>query len=117
MTHFLKQFIYGLMVLVIATSPMQLALSFDFDQDSHEVSCNFTLSHSLSESGQHEICHDEHEEHCQDHLGCVAQFSSYLFASNAFQFSAGSAMLVKFSMANENLKTHYPELMKRPPKV
>ena len=105
------------MVLVIATSPMQLALSFEIDQDNHDMSCNMLLTDSMSEPGQHGLCHLEHEEHCQDHLGCVAQFSSFLYTSNSFQFSPGSAMLVKFSMANENLKTHYPELMKRPPKI
>ncbi len=123
-TYFFKQFIFGLLVLVIAASPIQSAIALDFDRDDHAVlmDCQQVPMQSTNVVDRQAIesCQSNQENPCinQIHLGCVAQFSSSMFQNPyAFIASAIASRKLKFSIGNDVVRTRYPELIIRPPRT
>ena len=124
MTYFFKQFIFSFLVLAIAASPIQSAIAFDFDWDSHAtlVDCQQAPMQSTDVVDRQvkESCQSNQEMPCinQIHLGCAAQFSSSMFQNPyAFIASVMAARKLKFSIASDAVSTHYPEPIIRPPRT
>lgn len=124
MTYFFKRFIFGLLVLTIAAGPMQSAMAFDLHPDDHAtlIDCQQApmQSDGVVDRQAKESCQSNQENPCinQIHLGCAAQFSSSMF-QNPYAFIASSvaARKIKFSIGNDFVGTHYPELIIRPPRT
>ena len=124
MTYFFKQCIFGLLVLVIAASPVQSAMAFDPDPDDQAmlVDCQQAPMQSTGVVDQQacESCLSHQESACVNeiHLGCVAQFcQSMIQKSYLFIASAITARKLKFGIDNAALESHYPGLIIRPPRV
>ena len=124
MASIFKQFRFGLLVLVIAASPVQSVIALDFDQDEHVMLMDCQpapmQSDDISERQVTESCQSNQESVCLYgmHLGCVAQFSSSMFHT-LYKFSASTitAGRLKFSIDIQAFTTRYPDLIIRPPRV
>jgi len=124
MTYFFKQFIFRLLVLAIAASPIQSAIAFDFNWDGHAtlMVCQQAPMQStdIVDRQAKGSCQFNQENPCinQIHMGCAAQFSSSMFQNSyALIASALAARKLKFSIDNDVVRTHYPELIIRPPRT
>ena len=103
---------------MIAVSSAQVSMAVDFDQDSHDISCQHSNmdSHSTNIVNMDEDCAMNHEEHCQNHVSCVGHSTSLFQISNQTLFTARNAVALKFTVNDESIQAHYPDLLKRPPK-
>jgi hypothetical protein len=124
MLYLFKQFIFSVLVLAIAASPVQFAMAFEAGQEDHAklVDCQpqsillaDTVDHAEKKTcpvGEHEICVDHSD------FGCTAQFSTSFYQDFSGSYiSLVSAHLIKFSIDSETFKTHYPDRIARPPKA
>ena len=124
MAFIFKQFKFGLLILVIAASPVQSAIALDFDQNEHAMLMDCQpapmQSDDVVDQQVTESCQSNQESVCVNgiHLGCIAQFSSSMF-QKFYIFSASSitARRLKFGIDIESLTTHYPDRIIRPPRV
>ncbi len=124
MTYIFKQFMFRILVLAIAVGPMQAAIAFDFDWGDHVtlMDCQQAPMQSADvvDRQTKESCQSNQESPCinQIHLGCAAQFSSSMF-QNSYALIASdlAARKLQFSTDNDVVRTHYPELIIRPPRT
>ncbi len=107
------------MVLVMMTSPIQVAVATDFAQDSHGVNCQMPdsitkLAVAMNCGSDHSG--SDHSKNCQEHPGCIAHMSSSLLPSGFVVADSRVELQVKFKAGHESILSHYPSLLKRPPK-
>ncbi|MCK4709844.1 MAG: hypothetical protein KAU21_14595 [Gammaproteobacteria bacterium] len=116
--HFLtKQFFSWLLVLMMVISPVQITMATDTDQGSHGANCQIPLV-QISDIYQNDNCPMQYEKQCQEHPGCVAQFTTIpLLILNSNLSADRNITQLKFFTDNDVFLTHYPSLLKRPPKA
>ena len=124
MAYFFKQFIFGVLVLVVASSPVQSIIAFDIDQGQQEMrmDCRQALIQSpeVGDRQAPECCQSSQENACVNkmHVGCVAQFSPFMFLNHfSLVVSAGVARGIDFNFVKHAVRTHYPERIIRPPRA
>jgi len=109
--------LHWIVALMLVISPLQLTMADDFDAESHSDKCDMHTMHG-SDIKQSDQCAMEHNEHCQDHPGCVAHFqSTSLVTSTSFLLYRTNVLLIKFATDEEKISTLYPSLPERPPKA
>lgn len=102
---------------MLVISPLQLTMAGDFDADSHSDKCDMHALHG-TDMNQSDQCAMEHNEHCQDHPGCVAHFqSTSLVTLSSFLLSRTNVLLIRFAVDEEDVLTLYHALPERPPKA
>jgi len=112
-----KQFFYCFLVLIMIISPVQVSMAADFDQHDHAPKCQMNMNAEIS-IGNSMGCAMQHDEHCQEHAGCVGQFhSSSLQNSHSFLSASRASNSVKFISKNDTILNIYHSLLKRPPKA
>lgn len=118
--RFWNKYIYSwLLVLVMATSPVQGTMAFDVDQDAHGDRCQMTSipSHDSVDINFPHNCPMGHGDQCKDHPGCVGQINlTSLQAPFSSQFASRTSSRFKFTRQTDDIQTIYPSLLKRPPK-
>lgn len=119
MLFFNRQFLSWLLVLVMMISPIQVVMATDFAQDSHGVNCQ--MPDSIAELAVAVNCgadHDtaDHSKNCQEHPGCIAHLSTTLFSSGFVVSLSRAVSQLKFTADHDTILSHYPSLLKRPPK-
>jgi hypothetical protein len=124
MVYLFKQFIFSVLVLAIAASPVQFAMAFEAGQEDHAklVDCQpqSNLLGDMVDHAEKQACPLGEHEICIDHsdIGCTAQFSTSFYQDfNGSYISLVSAHLIEFNIDSEAVKTHYPERITRPPKA
>ncbi len=116
--HFFSQrFISWAMIFLLTISPIQLAMAADINVDGHGENCPMALMH-VEGSSMSENCEMSANDQCADHLGCVnMHISASVLKSKLSVLSKQSATRLSLHLYDATLSTHYPELLKRPPKV
>ena len=116
--NIVNQFFTWLLVLMMIISPLRVSMAAEFDQHSHGLNCQMSDkdSHTENDLTMDKDCAMDHDEHCQNHVSCVGTSTSFFQASNQFLFSASKETAIKFTINDENIQAHYPELLKRPPR-
>lgn len=121
MLYFSRQCLIRLLVLVIAISPVQIAMAIDFDAPGQTVYCQVAAVQSFDWSGDMKrdaACVTENSDHCGDISVCVAQTSfTSLRSSISLLLPPVNATRLKFITNNASMSTNYPGLLKRPPKA
>jgi len=123
MIFFNKQFLSWLLVLIIAISPIQVTTANGFGQSSHGELCQMieqekSVNSTVKATEMTADCGMSHGNDCQQHLGCIAQFSSTLIFLSLSSVSINRAVThLKFIAGNDSILTHYPSRLKRPPRV
>lgn len=115
-----KQIGSWLLVLILAISPVQVTMAIDIDLDAHGERCqmNSMPSHDSVDMDSKINCPMEHGDHCKDHPGCVGKVSSSsMQAPFSLLFVAKTRGHIIFIIENEDVRTVYPSLLKRPPKA
>ena len=115
-----RQFFCWLLVLVMMVSPIQVTMASDFAQQSHGMNCH-KPDHGINAVVSANCCKDpggsDHTKICIVHPECVAQFSTSLIPSSLVVAMPRSVSLIKFIAEHKAVLTHYPSLLKRPPKA
>lgn len=116
-----KHIFSWLLVLIMTVSPVQVTVAIDVGQDGHGERCQMTSSmpsHDTVDMDLKVNCPMDHGDHCKDNPGCVAQVSSSsMQVPFSLLFVAKTIGHDKFIIANEDVRTVYPSLLKRPPKA
>jgi hypothetical protein len=119
MLFFNRQFLSWLLVLIMMISPIQVVMASDFAQDGHGAKCQMSGSSAeLVVSANCGSDHDmaDHSKNCQEHPGCIAHSSTTLFSSSFVVALSRAVSQLKFKADHDTFLTHYPSLLKRPPK-
>lgn len=103
-----KQFISWLLLLMMFIGNVHASMAADFDQDCHGANCQM--------SDMVKDCAMNQDEHCQNHVSCVSSSSSFFQVSSEFLITSNKSTATKFTIDNDNIQAHYPELLKRPPR-
>ncbi len=103
---------------MMAISSVQVSMAVDFEQDSHGINCQNSMMESSSSDhlNMDKDCAMNHNEHCQNHVSCVGHSTSFFQISNQSLVTVRNEIAFKFTINDESLQAHYPELVKRPPK-
>lgn len=115
-----RQFFSRLLILIMTISPVQMTMAIDLDQHNQAMNCQILQAQLLNTtvSDTSGDCTSHYGEHCVDLSVCGAQFNfSSLYSSNSSLLMARAVIHTKFIPDNDAVSTHYPELIKRPPKV
>jgi len=113
---FIKQFFTLLLVLIMAISPVQVTMASDIDQNSQGINCQMSLM-QMSDTLLNDNCPMQHDEECQQHPGCVAQFTvGALPQLNTLHSVLRDIAQIKLIPEIDIFVSQYPSLLKRPPK-
>ena len=114
-----RQFFSRLLILIMTISPVQITMAIDLDQSNQAMNCQISQA-ELSGTGVNSLsgdCTSDYSRHCVDLSVCGAQYNFTSYSSNLFLLMSRAATLTKFMPDNDSVSTHYPELVKRPPKI
>jgi len=120
MFYFDRQLIIRLLILVMAISPVQITMAIDIDQNNQAMNCQNSQVQpaNIMEKIMGGGCQSDQSSHCVDLSVCVTQHNfSSMQSSNSFLLLARAAIHKKFVADIDAVSTHYPELLRRPPKV
>jgi hypothetical protein len=100
-------------------SPVQITMAIDIDQHNQAMNCQISPAQltSTSVNNTSDDCPSDYSGNCVDVSVCVAQYNFSLYSSNSFLLITRAATHTKFMPDNDSVSSHYPELLKRPPKV
>jgi hypothetical protein len=120
MNLFTRQFFSRLLILIMTISPVQITMAIDLDQHSRAMNCQISQA-QLSGTDVNNLsrdCTSDYSGHCVDLSVCVAQYNfTSWYSSNSFLLFTRMATHTKYMPDSDAFSTHYPELLKRPPKV
>jgi hypothetical protein len=120
MLYFDRQFIRRLLILILTIGPVQMNMAIDFDQSNQAMNCQNSQVQppDMAEKNNYSECTSIYTVHCVDLSVCGAQYNfSSLYSSNPFLLRARAVTQLKFMSDKDAVSTHYPEPLKRPPKV
>jgi hypothetical protein len=115
-----RQFINRLLILIMTISPVQITMAIDLDQHSQAMNCQNSQAQppDTTVNNTSGDCPSDYGEHCVDLSVCGVQFNfSSFYSSKSFLLITRAVTHTKFIPDNDAVPTHYPELLKRPPKV
>jgi len=114
---FSQRLISWAMILLLAISPIQVAMAADINLDGHGEHCQMALM-QVDGSSMNMDCALDHGSKCSDHLGCVNISSSATAQKSKLSiFQNQKVVRLSLHLFDAAISTHYPELLKRPPKV
>lgn len=121
MFNFYRHFFSSLLILVMIINPIQIAQAIDFDRPEQATPCQISQERFpavvdlISTGGS---CISDQGSHCVDSSVCVAQsnFTS-LRSSGSIVLTIQVITKLKFVVEGDAVSTHYPELLRRPPKT
>ena len=119
MNLFTRHFFSRLLILVMTISPVQITMAIDLDQSNQTMNCQISQA-QLSGTGVNSLsgdCTSDYSKHCVDLSVCGAQYNFTSYSSNSILLITRVLTHTKFLPDNDAVSTHYPELLKRPPKV
>lgn len=115
-----RQFFSRLLILVMTISPVQITMAIDLDQHDQSMKCQISQAQltSTATNNLNADCNSNYNGHCVDLSVCVGQYNfSSWYSSSSFLLMSRAATHTKFLPDNDSVSTHYPELVKRPPKI
>jgi hypothetical protein len=119
MNLFTRQFFSRLLILIMTISPVQITMAIDLDQHNQAMKCQISQAQlaNTTVGNTSEGCTSDYNGHCVDLSVCVAQYNLSSYSSSSFLLITRAVTHTKFIPDNDSVSTHYPELLKRPPKV
>ena len=120
MFKFSRLFLFRLLILVMAISPVQITMAIDFGHNNLVKNCQISKARTADfmERIMDEGCKSDQKNHCVDLSVCVTQHNfSSMKSSNSFLLLTRAVIHKKFIADSDAVSTQYPELLRRPPKV
>jgi len=104
----------------MAISPVQITMALAIDQNNQVEYCQISQVHpaDIMEKIMGGACQSDQSSHCVNLSVCVTQHNfSSMKSSNSFLLLTRAVIRNKFIAVSDAVSTHYPELLRRPPKV
>lgn len=119
MLYISRQFLAQLLILIMVVSPVQITMAIDIDQLGQAMACQVSQVQlaNMTDKNMDGKCTPEFGGHCMELSVCGAQNNiSSLHSVNLFLLVARATAYKNFVVDSDSVRTHYPELLKRPPK-
>ena len=120
MLYFSRQFLTQLLILIMVISPVQVTMAIDIGQLGQAMTCQVSQVQltDMTDKNMDEKCTSGYGDHCAELSVCGAQNNiSSLHSVNSFLLMARATDYKKIVADSDSVRTHYPELLKRPPKI
>jgi hypothetical protein len=101
-------------------SPVQITMAIDLDQHNQAMKCQISQARlaNTAVNNLNADCSSDYSGHCVDLSVCVAQYNfTSQYSLNSFLLMSRAVTHTKYMPDDDSVSTHYPDLLKRPPKI
>lgn len=113
---FSQQIISWIMTLILAISPIQVAMAAYINFDGEGEPCQMSMMQAEA-SSMKDHCALNHAGKCAHHLNCFSFNLSHVDLTSPLVINLPLLERSSWPLFDESLNSHYPQLLKRPPKA